>query len=177
MLDLKSNPSLRLLFRVARRRVALGFVVAAAAFVFARPSWQSLSLGVPVAIVGEAIRVWAAGHLVKGREVTTSGPYAWTRHPLYVGSAVIGVGFVVAAASPLVTVMVLGYLAVMMTVAIRLEEATLHAAFGETHARYVAGTSGPTARRFSVRRVRNNREHHALLGLAVSIVVLGLLVS
>ena len=177
MLDLESSLSLRLLFRVARRRVTLGFVVAVGAFAFARPSWQSLAFGVPVAVIGEAIRMWAAGHLIKGREVTTSGPYALMRHPLYAGSAVIGVGFVIAAASPIAAVLVLGYLTVMIAVSIRLEEATLRAAFGETHARYVAGEARPTARRFSSRRVRENREHQALLGLVASVAILGLLAS
>jgi protein-S-isoprenylcysteine O-methyltransferase Ste14 len=64
-----------------------------------------------------------------------------------------------------------------MTVAVRLEEATLSAALGETYARYVAGTSPVVARRFSVRRVRENREHQSLLGLVVSVAVLCLLAS
>lgn len=177
MLDLESSPSLRLLFRIARRRVAVGFVVAAVAFVLARPSWQSLSIGVPVALIGEAIRVWAAGHLMKGREVTTSGPYALTRHPLYAGSVMIGVGFVITAASAIVTVLVLVYLTVMIAVAIRLEEATLRAAFGETYARYVAGKAELTVRQFSLQRVRENQEHQALLGVAASVVILVLLAS
>ena len=177
MLDLQSNPTLHVLFRIARRRVVTGFIVAAAAFAFARPTWQSILMGVPVAILGESVRVWAAGYLIKGQEVTTSGPYALVRHPLYVGSALLGLGFVVAAASLFVAVAVLGYLTVMITVAVRLEEATLSADFGETHARYVAGTSPVTARRFSVRRVRENREHQSLLGLVVSVAVLCLLAS
>ena len=54
------------LFRVARRRVILGFLVAVVAFAYARPSWRSMAAGVPVALVGEGLRIWAAGHLVKG---------------------------------------------------------------------------------------------------------------
>ncbi len=177
MLDLESDPTLHLLFRIARRRVVTGFIVAAVVFVFARPTWQSILMGVPIAILGESIRVWAAGYLIKGQEVTTSGPYAFVRHPLYVGSALLGLGFVVAAASLFVAVVVLGYLALMISVAIRLEEATLRADFGEAHARYVAGTSPVVARRFSVRRVRENREHQSLLGLLVSVVVLCLLAT
>lgn len=177
MLDLESNPSLRILFRIARRRVSVGFVVAAVAFAFARPSWQSLSIGLPVALIGEAIRVWAAGHLIKGKEVTTSGPYALVRHPLYAGSAVIGVGFVITAASAIVAVLVLGYLTIMIGVAIRLEEATLRAAFGETYANYVAGKAELTVRRFSLQRVRENQEHQALLGIAASVVIFVLLAS
>lgn len=172
MLDLDANRSLRLLFHIARRRVAAGFVVAAVAFVFARPSWMSIAVGAPIALAGEGLRIWAAGHLVKGREVTVSGPYRLLRHPLYAGSAVMGVGFVVAAASPLAAGVVLGYLAVMIAVAVRLEEATLRADFGEDHARYVAGRAAASTRRFSPRRALANREHQAVLGLAVSVLVL-----
>ena len=172
MLDLDANPLLRFLFHVARRRVVLGFVVAVVAFAGARPSWLSIAAGVPIALAGELLRVWAAGHLVKGREVTTSGPYRLTRHPLYAGSAVIGIGFAVAAASPLVAGVVLGYLAVMTAAAIRLEEATLRADFGDTYARYAAGELAAPSRRFSLRRATGNGEHLALLGLAASVLLL-----
>ena len=64
MLDLKSDPTLQFLFRIARRRVVTGFIVAAIVFVFARPTWRSILLGVQIAILGESIRVWAAGHLI-----------------------------------------------------------------------------------------------------------------
>ena len=165
MLDLDADPFLRFLFRIARRRVVLGFVVAAVAFACARPSWRSISVGIPLALIGEGLRIWAAGHLVKGREVTMSGPYRLMRHPLYAGSAIIGVGFVVTAGSPLVAGIVLGYLAVMTAAAIRLEEATLRADFGDTYARYAAGECRVPRRRFSSLRVTANGEHLAVMGL------------
>ena len=56
-------------------------------------------------VVGEALRIWAAGHLEKGREVTRSGPYRWTRHPLYIGSAIIALGVVIAARSAIVALL------------------------------------------------------------------------
>ncbi len=68
--DAASRPLLR---RLARRRVALGFLAGAVAFVLAEPTSCSLVAGGAVALVGEAIRLWAAGHLDKGREVTMSG--------------------------------------------------------------------------------------------------------
>ena len=77
----------------------LGFVTTIAALVLARPTWATWRAGLLVALVGEAIRVWAAGHLEKGREVTRSGPYRWTRHPLYVGSTILALGVVIAARS------------------------------------------------------------------------------
>ena len=173
MLDLDADPFLRFLFRIARRRVILGFLVGVAAFAYARPSWRSIAAGVPVALLGEGLRIWAAGHLVKGREVTTSGPYRLMRHPLYAGSALIGVGFAAAAASAPVAGVVLGYLAVMTAAAIRLEEATLRADFGDAWARYAAGEGPAPRRRFSARRVIANGEHLAVAGLIGAVLLLG----
>lgn len=172
MLDLDADPFHRLLFRIARRRVIIGFLVAVAAFAYARPSWRSIAVGVPISLLGEGLRIWAAGHLVKGREVTMSGPYRLMRHPLYAGSAVIGVGFVVAAASPLVAGIVLGYLAVMTAAAIRLEEATLRADFGEIYGRYAAGACPVPRRRFSSRRAIVNGEHLAVVGFIGAVLLL-----
>src|SRR5262245_40967996 len=84
---------------LARKRVALGFLVAVVALIMAAPTWSSWRAGLIVALAGEAIRVWAAGHIEKSREVTRSGPYRWMRHPLYVGSAVIALGVVLASRS------------------------------------------------------------------------------
>jgi protein-S-isoprenylcysteine O-methyltransferase Ste14 len=75
---------------LARLRVPLGFVFGAVALWLAAPSWSSLLAGSMIATVGEGVRIYAAGHIEKGREVTKSGPYRFTRHPLYVGSALIG---------------------------------------------------------------------------------------
>ena len=89
----------RLAEALARRRVALGFACAAIALWLAKPTPRSLVIGATVASVGELLRIWAAGHLEKGREVTVSGPYRFSRHPLYVGSSLIGVGIAIASAS------------------------------------------------------------------------------
>ena len=63
----------------------------------ATPTSRSLVIGAAIAIVGESMRLWAAGHLEKSKEVTQSGPYRYTRHPLYLGSSLIGIGLAVAA--------------------------------------------------------------------------------
>ena len=173
MLDLDREPRLRRLFNVARWRVAVGFFVAVAALVLATPTWMSIAAGTAIGLAGEALRLWAAGHLVKGSELTTSGPYRWMRHPLYAGSGIMGVGFSVGAASWLAAVLVLGYFGLMTAVAIPLEEATLRDTFGEAHARYVAGEAPPPAggRRFSLRRALDNGEAVAFAGL-VSVVII-----
>ena len=64
-----------MLKRIARLRVPLGFALGLLALWLANPTRQSILWGAIVALVGEAIRVWAAGHLEKSREVTASGPY------------------------------------------------------------------------------------------------------
>ena len=84
---------------LVRRRVTLGFGAALAAVLMARPTWTTWTTGLVIAAAGEFFRIWAAGHLDKGREVTRSGPYRWTRHPLYVGSSLIALGVVIASRS------------------------------------------------------------------------------
>src|SRR6478736_6948704 len=84
--------------RVATRsRVPLGFVFAAAYLWFACPTWTSLGAGFAVAAVGVLVRALASGHIRKNAALATTGPYAYTRNPLYLGSIIIALGFVVMA--------------------------------------------------------------------------------
>jgi protein-S-isoprenylcysteine O-methyltransferase Ste14 len=161
-----------MLHHLARFRVTIGFIAGIGALWLARPTVRSLIAGALVAVVGEAIRIWAAGHLEKGREVTTSGPYAFTRHPLYLGSTIIGVGLAVASASVIVAVLVLAYLAVTLTAAIATEEAHLTEKFGAAYPDYREGRGAGEPRRFSVARAMRNREHRAMAGLLLAIAVL-----
>ena len=109
--------------RLARLRVPLGFLFAGLVLWLAQPTPRTLLAGAVIALLGEGIRIWAAGHLEKGREVTSSGPYALTRHPLYLGSSVIALGLAVASASVLVAAIVIGYMALTLTAAIRMPPA------------------------------------------------------
>jgi protein-S-isoprenylcysteine O-methyltransferase Ste14 len=158
---------------LARRRVPLGFVTAVAALVLAQPTWATWRAGLLVALVGEAVRVWAAGHLEKGREVTASGPYRLVAHPLYVGSSIIALGVVVAVRSVPVAVLAFVYMVSTMAAAIRTEEAFLRERFGDAYDRYQSGST-PTERRFSVDRVMRNREDRAVTGLVVGFALLAL---
>lgn len=163
-----------MLSRLARLRVPLGFAVAVVALVFARPSWSSWLLGAPMALAGELLRCWAAGHIDKSREITRSGPYRWTRHPLYLGSALIGVGFVVAANSALVAGVTTTYLVLTLMSAIRLEEVHLDEKFAGAYSDYRAGRAAPVTRAFSWARLRANKEYRAILGLGVGFAYLAL---
>ncbi|HVL65697.1 MAG TPA: isoprenylcysteine carboxylmethyltransferase family protein [Vicinamibacterales bacterium] len=160
-----------MLTTIARLRVPLGFLFGALVLWLADPTPRTLALGAVFAVVGECIRIWAAGHLEKGREVTSSGPYAFTRHPLYAGSMVIGLGLVVAAAHLLAGLVVLAYLAVTYTAAIRTEEAHLTEKFGAAYPDYRAGRMS-VARRFSLERAMRNREYRAALGVLAVLAVL-----
>ena len=160
--------------RVARWRVRLGYVLGIVAFWLASPTPRSLLLGAIVGAAGEALRIWAAGHLEKGREVTSSGPYAFSRHPLYAGSIVMGAGFAVASNNPIAAGIVAAYLAVTITAAIRAEEAHLTDKFGDVYPDYRDGRAAETSRRFTLERVLRNREYRALVGF---IAVLALLAA
>ena len=157
---------------LARFRVPLGFAFAAVAFWFARPTMSSLLLGLIAAVAGEGLRIWAAGHLEKGREVTRSGPYHFVRHPLYLGSSLMGLGFVVAARSAIAAVVVIIYLGATLIAAMRTEEAALDARFAGEYAAYREGRAAPSNRPFSVARVLANREPRAVAGLAVAWAIL-----
>jgi len=155
-----------ILRKLARLRVPLGFAAFAVAFWLATPTATSLMAGAAIAVVGQALRVWAAGHIEKGREVTRSGPYRLMRHPLYVGSAILGLGFSVAAASFGTVILVMAYFFVTYVAAVRTEEATLDARFAGEYSAYREGRADDTARRFSARRAfGSNREYRSVVGL------------
>jgi protein-S-isoprenylcysteine O-methyltransferase Ste14 len=160
------------LSRVARLRVTIGFVSSIFVLWLAHPTTRSLAIGAVVAAIGEAVRVWAAGHLEKGREVTRSGPYALTRHPLYLGSSLIGIGLAIASASLVAAVIVLTYLAITLTAAIRTEEAHLTDKFGAAYPAYREGRGAVERRGFSFARAMRNREYRAILGLLFVMVLL-----
>jgi protein-S-isoprenylcysteine O-methyltransferase Ste14 len=157
---------------LARLRVPLGFVFAALAFYLAHPTRTSMMVGFGVALVGEALRVWAAGHIEKGREITRSGPYRFVRHPLYLGSAVMSVGFMVAAQSVTVAILVSAYIVITYVAAIRTEEATLDSRFDGEYSAYRAGRADPVTRPFSLARVMANREYRSVIGLVAGMAIL-----
>ena len=159
---------------LARWRVRFGFAVGAAAFVLARPTWHSWQVGFVVALAGEAIRVWAAGHVEKGREVTRSGPYRWTGHPLYVGSALVAAGAVLATRNVVVAVVAALYLGSTIAAAVRTEEADLQRAFGSAYDDYRASRGEPMDRRFSLARAIRNREYRAVVGVLGGFALLAL---
>jgi protein-S-isoprenylcysteine O-methyltransferase Ste14 len=163
--------------KIARRvRVPLGFVFAVLYFWLARPTWRFIAFGTVLIVPGLLIRALASGHVRKNEALATSGPYAYTRNPLYLGSLLMGVGFAVAARSWWVGVaLVVMFLAIYVPV-IWDEEAFLREKFPEfkEYARRVprmlgritpyAPVGGSTAGGFSLELYRKHREYNALLG-------------
>ena len=151
---------------LARKRVALGFLAGPLVLWLAQPTPGTLLAGSAIGCLGEALRLWAAGHISKSREVTTTGPYRWFAHPLYVGSSIMGAGLAVASGSFAAAALIALYLALTIAAAVRREEAFLRQAFGDRYDRYRrnASAAGAPARRFSWKQARANREHRAVLG-------------
>ena len=159
---------------LARRRVALGFPLALLVLYFAAPTVPSILIGASIALLGQAVRLWAAGHLEKSREVTVSGPYRFTRHPLYLGSSIMGLGAIIACQSLAVGVVVALYLGLTITTAIRAEEAFLRERFGSAYDDYAKSRRPSVERRFSWERAGRNKEYRALVGLAIFLALLTL---
>lgn len=158
--------------RLARLRVPLGFACAIVAFWLARPTASSLAIGALIATAGQLLRIWAAGHIEKGREITRSGPYRYVRHPLYLGSSLMAAGFVIAALSVVVGALVAAYMVVTLVAAIRTEEASLDEKFAGQYSAYRAGKAAPVVRRFSLSRAVANREYRSITGLAAGMIFL-----
>jgi protein-S-isoprenylcysteine O-methyltransferase Ste14 len=161
--------------KLARRiRVPLGFLFAVLYFWLARPTWRSIGLGTILIIPGLLIRALASGHVRKNELLATSGPYTYTRNPLYLGSLLMGIGFAVAARSWWVGVaLVVMFFAIYLPV-IRDEEKFLRQKFPEfdEYARRVPSmfprlvrASSNSGAGFSLNLYLKHREYNALLGL------------
>jgi protein-S-isoprenylcysteine O-methyltransferase Ste14 len=160
--------------------VPLGFLCAAVFILLARPTALTLAIGGAISIIGLAIRAWAAGHIRKNAVLATTGPYAYTRNPLYVGSFFLGLGFTIAAGrwvlALLFAALFLGiYLPVM-----RVESSTLAEIFGDDYRRYanVVPLFLPRLRPYRAEHVGDNkfegtlylkyREYRAAFGLLIA---------
>src|SRR5258708_24157817 len=116
--------------KIARRiRVPLGFLFAAVYVWLAHPTWPSIILGSCIAVTGLAIRALASGHVRKNEQLTTTGPYAYTRNPLYLGSLVMACGFTLASRTWILAAIAIAMLIAIYLPVIRSEEDFLRARF------------------------------------------------
>ncbi|MGA7399689.1 MAG: isoprenylcysteine carboxylmethyltransferase family protein [Candidatus Sulfotelmatobacter sp.] len=153
----------------------LGFLFAVLYFWLARPSWRSMALSAILIVPGLLIRALASGHVRKNESLAISGPYAYTRNPLYLGSLLIGLGFAVAARSCWVGVaLVVMFVAIYVPV-IRDEEAFLRKTFPdfEQYTQRVPrmlpsltphSSDQEASAGFSIDLYLKHREYNALLG-------------
>lgn len=167
--------------RIARRiRVPLGFGLAFIYVWLARPTRTSILIGTLVAVAGLGLRGLASGHVRKDKELTTSGPYAYTRNPLYLGTLILAAGFAIAARTwVLAAMMVLIFFGIYIP-AIWSEEAFLRDNFREFSdysarvprllPRLRAVRMGTGA--FSWELYRQHREYNAILGTAAMVAIL-----
>jgi protein-S-isoprenylcysteine O-methyltransferase Ste14 len=164
-----------------RWRVRVGYPVGIAAFYFARPRPAWLLAGVSIAILGLLIRAYAAGYLRKHERLATSGPYAFTRNPLYFGSILLAFGFCVASHSWKSTLLLAAYLLIFYPVVIRREQTELRKLYGAPFDEYASRVpafwprltpAAPSGEHFSWALYRRNREYEAAIGLGVAMSVL-----
>jgi len=178
-----SNPSGKTVSwpRIARRiRVPLGFLFAAFYFWRARPDRFSLAAGALIAAIGIYVRAIASGHVKKNEELATTGPYAFCRNPLYLGSIIIAIGFAVAARDVWIAVGIVVLFAVIYIPVIRSEESFLRGRFPEYAAyarrvpRLIPRTIrfGGFAKDFSLELYLQHREYNALTGAAAMLAAL-----
>lgn len=166
---------------IQRIRVPLGFIFAIVFMVFARPNALTLAVGTGVAVIGLLIRAWASGHIRKARQLAISGPYAYTRNPLYVGSFLMGVGFTVASGvwwlALLFSSLFIGIYLPVMSV----EKNDISAIFGDEFDEYAQNVPmliprftrwRKTGVKFDFQLYLQYREYQAAIGVALAIGVL-----
>jgi len=160
----------------SRYRVPVGWLVGLAVVVLARPTPVSMALGLPLVVAGEAVRIWASGHIEKTKTLATGGPYALCRHPLYVGSLLLALGVAVASSSLWVVLAVAAYFLAFFPSVMGEETDFLAKKFPEEFAAWSAevppfwprrAPGGPRSSHFEWSRVSLNREWRTVLALPV----------
>jgi protein-S-isoprenylcysteine O-methyltransferase Ste14 len=166
-----------------RWRVPLSYPLALGSLWLGWPTRTSMIVGAGIGIVGLIVRGLAAGILQRGVQLATSGPYAWTRNPLYLGSTILAIGFAVATNSWIVAALVGAYFAVFYPAVIRGEEENLRMRFGQAfecyRERVPAFFPRPAAQpagasQFTWAQYFRNREYQAALGMLAAMGLLAL---
>jgi protein-S-isoprenylcysteine O-methyltransferase Ste14 len=167
----------------ARWRVRLSYPLAAVVLWFARPSPKGIVAGALVGAIGLWIRARAAGHLRKQEVLTTTGPYAYTRNPLYLGSFILAVGAAIAAHSWPSALILFSYFALFYSFVMRREERELFQHHGDAFREYAravplflprltpAKVASATAAPFSFAQYKRNREYNAAIGFLLVLLV------
>jgi protein-S-isoprenylcysteine O-methyltransferase Ste14 len=168
----------------SRWRVRLGYPLAIIVLIFARPTPGSIVLGAILGILGLGVRAYAAGYLHKQKILTVTGPYAYTRNPLYLGSALLALGVGIATHSWISALILWGYFALFYSTVMRREEQELRAQHGQAFDAYAravplflprigaVATSATESTSFSFAQYKKNREYRAAAGFLLVLIVL-----
>lgn len=168
----------------ARWRVRLGYPLAILILWFARPTPRSILLAIPIGALGLLVRALAAGHLHKQEVLTMSGPYGYTRNPLYLGSALLAAGAAIATYYWISAAILCVYFALFYSIVMRREEEELRQHHGDAFEQYAkavplffprltaAGLSADGRVAFSSAQYKKNREYRAAFGFAVLLALL-----
>lgn len=156
---------------VQRLRVTAGFVMVAAFAWWSHPTVRSLAFGLPVSAAGLLLRAWAAGHLEKNVRLAETGPYAYVRNPLYIGTLIVAAGLAIASHRWLLAGLFAAVFVFIYLPAIELEEQHLRALFPgfasyskRVHALWPAFPRTKDRQHFRFSLYVRNREYQALLG-------------
>jgi protein-S-isoprenylcysteine O-methyltransferase Ste14 len=170
--------------RAQKTRVPVGTVLGIIFIVLMHPSIRSLWIGGAIALSGALLRLWAAGHIEKGKVLTQGGPYAFTRNPLYLGSFFMALGIILAGQGYWLLLPFIIFFAAFYFPVMRAEEQELLQGYGRQFIeysnrvpRFIPGfrTAGSASSTFLWSRVIRNREHRTFAGLILAETVLVLL--
>ena len=166
----------------ARWRVPAGYPLALICLWFARPTLRSVAAATAIAVAGLVVRGAAAGHLRKSEALASTGPYARTRNPLYLGSSFLALAFAVASRSWVVFMVLGAYFLTFYPVVMRREESELRAQYGQSFEQYARSvplfwpklwkTHAAEWTDFSFAQYWRNREYQAAVGVAVLLAML-----
>ena len=167
---------------VGYHRILLSIAVGGVLYAFAMPTAWTIIAGLPMVLCGEGIRIWSSGHITKNKTLVRTGPYAWIRHPLYLGNFLIGFGFAVMTAQIRLMILYLFAFGVIYYSTITEEENFLQERFGPEYSEYTRQVplflprpkgiaEGQTEFRWE--RVKAHREYKTWLAIGI---LLGLMI-
>jgi len=153
--------------------------------IFSKAQLLPFLIGVGVVIFGEAIRIWAAGHLRKDKSLTTSGPYAYLKNPLYLGTLLVMIGACLCANNFIILAFGLAVFFIQyLPYKLRKEGDRLEKIFGQEYTNYAKqvpnliprltpySREGVELKKWSFEQVRNNSEHLTFLAILIGIILI-----
>ncbi|MFH1784207.1 MAG: isoprenylcysteine carboxylmethyltransferase family protein [bacterium] len=166
------------------KRVTFGYIFAVLFVIFAEPpSVLFFVIGLEIVIFGEAVRIWASGYVKKGEALAVNGPYGYVRHPLYLGSFLVGTGFCVAAQSINLFILFLVLFGLVYRYAAAHEEKSLQQKFGVEFVEYKESVpfflpafspySTNILSKFGWDQVMDNKEYRSWYGILIITAILG----